>query len=157
VGNLVPTSRGVDPGKGALRPGSSSTQTLKMLMATVVIALFACACANGAGAIAAQECATAAKDYSGTSVAAFATTVGAMRGLAPRGGFDSRWPDLAADHAASLCYIDADAIYAPQPAPGPGQSPFPEYNRAIIAVVDGTPELLVAGYRDLLPIQAPSP
>ncbi len=126
---------------------------LRLVFATLILmASSLAACANAAAspdasALAARECATAAAGYAGTAVGVFETTVGTIRGMAPRGGFDSRWPGLPADHAAVICYIDAEEI--PAPGPGPGAPP---YNRAVIAVVDGTQDFLMAGHRDTLPI-----
>lgn len=102
---------------------------------------------------AAEGCAEAARGYSGTVVGAFNTTVGAIRGLEPRSGEPSRWPRLADDHPAVLCYIDAEIPKAPPPPPdGPPPEPF---DRVVVGIVDGNAEMIMAGYRDRLPVKAP--
>jgi len=100
---------------------------------------------------AAEACAGPAREYSGPVVGAFETTVGAIRGLDPLVVAPVRWPDLAAGHPAVLCYIDGLVPKAPPPINGVSR-PF---DRAIVAVVDGHAELVMAGYRDRFPIKAP--
>jgi hypothetical protein len=102
---------------------------------------------------AAEGCAAAARGYSGTVVGAFDTSVGAIRGLAPRAGEPSRWPRLADDHPAVLCYIDAVIAKAPPPPPD-GPPPEP-YDRVVVGIVDGNGEMIIAGYREQLPVRAP--
>ncbi len=100
-----------------------------------------------------QACGGAARDYSGTVVGSFNTTVGAIRALEPLRADPLRWPNLAADHPAILCYIDAQIAKGPPPGPnGEIRDPF---DRAVVGIVDGKSELVMAGYRDRLPVRAP--
>lgn len=101
----------------------------------------------------AESCAGPARDYAGTVVGAFNTTVAAIRALEPRQAVPQRWPDLAADHPAVLCYIDGEVAKAPPP--GPDGEVRPPFDRAVVAIVDGQSELIIAGYRDQLPVRAP--
>ncbi len=101
----------------------------------------------------ASECGGQARDYAGKVVGAFNTTVGAIRDLEPREGVPQRWPDLAPDHPAVLCYIDGEVVRAPPAGPN-GEVP-PPFNRAVVAIVDGHSELIIAGYHDQLPVRAP--
>lgn len=83
----------------------------------------------------------------------FHTTVGAIRRLEPLPAQPARWPDLESGHQAVLCYIDAQIAKGPPPAlNGPPAEPF---DRVVIGMVDGTAELIMAGYRDRLPVRAP--
>jgi hypothetical protein len=111
-----------------------------------VVCLILVAC--GPFGPAAELCATPTREYGGTLVGSFDTTVGAVRSLQPRGGAPGLWPDLADDHPAVLCYIDAQI-----PKSGP-ESAEP-YDRAVVAIVDGASQLVIAGYRDRLPVEAP--
>jgi hypothetical protein len=102
---------------------------------------------------ASEACARAARDYAGTVVGAFNTTVRAIRALEPLPAEPARWPNLAADHPAVLCYIDAEIAKGPPPGPnGEVRDPF---NRVVIGVVEGKGEMVMAGYRDQLPVIAP--
>jgi hypothetical protein len=102
---------------------------------------------------AAETCAPSAREYSGTVVGAFITTVGAIRALEPRPAEPARWPDLAPDQPAVLCYVDAQIAKGPPPGPnGEIRDPF---DRVVIGVVDGKGEMVMAGYRDQLPVIAP--
>lgn len=125
-----------------------------LLVAILVVGLTTAACeVFGLPTPGAELCARVAPDYSGTVVGSFNTTVGSVRALEPRAAQPQRWPDLAPDHAAVLCYIDGEIAKAPPPGPnGEVSEPF---DRAVIAIVDGHSELIIAGYRDLLPIRAP--
>ena len=78
--------------------------------------------------------------------AAFETTVGRIRGLTETVE-PARWPALADDDAAVLCFLDG-AIYK---APGDAEP----YNRAVVGVADGQGELIFAGYQDQIPAVAP--
>jgi hypothetical protein len=86
-------------------------------------------------------------------VGAFPTTISRLRLLESREGQPTQWAEMPGDHLAVLCYIDAQIAKAPPPGPtGEARDP---YDRILIAVVDGMPTLLAAGYRDTLPVQAP--
>ena len=102
-----------------------------------------------------ELCAGVAREYSGWHrvVGSFNTTVGAVRALEPRMGQPQRWPDLAPDHPAVLCYIDGEIPKGPPAGPN-GEAPK-DYDRAVVAIVDGQSELIIAGYQDKLPVQAP--
>lgn len=102
---------------------------------------------------AAYTCEVSAREYAGTVVGAFNTTVGAIRALEPLPAEPARWPNLAPDRPAVLCYIDAQIAKGPPPGPnGEIREPF---DRVVIGVVDGKAELVMAGYRDQLPALAP--
>ncbi|HEX7197593.1 MAG TPA: hypothetical protein VF364_12265 [Candidatus Limnocylindria bacterium] len=76
----------------------------------------------------------------------FATTVGKVRGLTA-GAAPARWPELADESPAVVCYLDGSVLKAP-----PGGDP---YERAVIAVAGEQAELIIAGYRDQIPVRAP--
>jgi hypothetical protein len=100
----------------------------------------------------AQACAGPARDYAGDVVGSFDTTVGAIRRLDGVAG-PARWPGTAPDHPAVLCYIDAQIAKGPPPGPnGEIREPF---DRVVVGVVEGKSEVIVAGYRDRLPVDAP--
>lgn len=106
---------------------------------------------------AADRCAQAAIAYSGAEdpvvVGSFDTTVGAIRNLEPLDVQPQRWPDRQPSYPATLCYIDAAIPMAPPPPlNGPPAKPF---NRVLVAIVDGQSEMIVAGYREQLPVKAP--
>ncbi len=122
-----------------------------LLFASLLLGVAAAACqvVTPAGGL----CAGAARDYSGTVVASFNTTIGAIRALEPRAGNPQLWPELAPDHPAVLCYIDGEIAKAPPPgSDGEISRPF---DRAAVAIVDGDRQLIIAGYRDQLPVRAP--
>lgn len=102
---------------------------------------------------ASAACVRAAQDHGGLMVGAFATTVGAVRALEPVGQAPARFPGIAADEAAVLCYIDATIPMAPPP--GPDGEIQPPFDRAVVAIVRGESEMVLAGYRTLLPVRAP--
>ena len=104
-------------------------------------------------ASASDICTAAAADYSGKVAGAFATTIAMLRGLAPLPSSPSTWPGLADDHPAVLCYIDGTIAKSPPVGPD-GKVPAP-FDRGILAVVDGRSNLIVAGYKDQLPVAAP--
>ena len=79
-------------------------------------------------------------------VGAFATTVSEVRDMTP-GAVPARWPELAGESAAVVCYIDGSVPKAP-----PGDDP---YDRAVIVVAGEHAELVIAGYHDQLPVEAP--
>jgi len=120
----------------------------------LALGLTTAACeAVGLSRPATELCASVAGGYSGSVVGSFNTTVGRVRALEPRAGQPQRWSDLAADHLAVLCYIDGEIVKAPPPGPnGEASRPF---DRAVVAIVDGHAELIIAGHQDKLPVQAP--
>ena len=102
-----------------------------------------------------ELCAGVAREYSGWHrvVGSFNTTVGAVRALEPRMGQPQRWPDLAPDHPAVLCYIDGEIPKGP-PA-GPNAEATKDYHRAAVAILDCQSALIIAGYQDKFPLQPP--
>jgi hypothetical protein len=123
-----------------------------LALALALLTLAACGL-PGVPDRAADACIEAARGYSGAVVASFSTTVGAIRALEPRAVEPGRWPDLAPDHAAILCYIDATIAKGPPPAlDGKIRDP---YDRVVVGVVDGKPDMITAGYRDQLHVRAP--
>jgi copper(I)-binding protein len=102
-----------------------------------------------------DPCAASAAVYNGAVAGSFVTTVGAIRGLdEPQRIEPQRWPGLPDSHPAVLCYIDGQIPKGPPP-PISGTIP-PSFDRAVIAVVDGQSDLIMAGYRDNLPVVAPA-
>ncbi len=99
-----------------------------------------------------EICAASARDYAGTLVGSFTTTVGAIRRL--EGLVEpARWPGIGPDRPAVLCFIDAETAKGPPPGPnGEIRDPF---DRVVIGIVDEEDEMVTAGYRDQLPVQAP--
>jgi hypothetical protein len=83
-------------------------------------------------------------------VAGYETTVGYLR--ATSGRDLSAWSELEDDRPAALCYVDGDFAKAPPPGSS-GRS----YDRGLFAVSDGRSELLVLGYQDSMPTNAPWP
>lgn len=125
-----------------------------LLLAVLVVGLTTAGCdVFGLSTPAAEICAGVARDYSGSAVGSFNTTVGSIRALEPRPGQPQRWPDFAPDHPAVLCYIDGQI--AKGPPPGPNGEVSKSFDRTVVAIVDGQSELIIAGYRDQLPVRAP--
>lgn len=124
------------------------------LLALPLVSVVLVACGIlGLPTSATETCARSTSDYAGTVVGAFNTTVRAIRALEPLPAVPARWPNLAADHPAVLCYIDAQIAKGPPPGPnGEVRDPF---DRVVIGVVDAKGELVMAGYRDYLPVIAP--
>jgi hypothetical protein len=104
-------------------------------------------------ASAADPCAASAGNYNGHAAGSFVTTVGAIRALEAAGIESQWWRGLPDSHPAVLCYIDGQIPKGPPP-PMSGTVP-PSFDRAVIAVIDGQPDLIMAGYRDNLPVVAP--
>ena len=101
----------------------------------------------------ADPCAASAAAYNGHVAGLFVTTVGAIRAVPMLSIQSDRWPGLPDSHPAVLCYIDGQIPKGPPPQPL-GTVP-PSFDRAVIAVIDGQPDLIMAGYRDNLPVVAP--
>ena len=102
-----------------------------------------------------DPCAGSAAAYNGVVAGSFVTTVGAIRRLdEPQRVEPQRWPGLPDSHPAVLCYIDGQIPKGPPP-PVSGTI-LPSFDRAVIAVVDGQSDLIMAGYRDNLPVVAPA-
>lgn len=133
----------------------------RILQAIIVVGLFVAGACQAIPGSAAQVCAAQAQGYDGTVAGAFQTTVGAIRGLDPRQNVDRpglspepiRWTGLAADHAAVICFIDADIPKGEAPAAN-GQSQD-AFDRVVVAVVDGVAEVVEAGDRENIDVRAP--
>lgn len=99
-------------------------------------------------------CADQARSYGADFVvaAAFETTVGRIRALEP-GVLPKRWPELPDASEAVVCYLDGPIAKGPPPGPD-GVIPR-SFDRAVIGVASGHEDMLVAGYRDRLPVAAP--
>lgn len=109
-----------------------------------LVAVFAAGCTPTGDAWAA--CNQVAPNWQGATVGAFPTTLGRVRALGPAHMTD-RWNGLPDAMPAAVCYIDGSIPKAP-----PGGEPF---DRAVVAIVNGHADLLMAGYRATLPITAP--
>lgn len=113
---------------------------------------------------AAEVCADQATEQGGTLVASFSTTVGAVVRLAaehesqeaaagrPHQGAPRRFTGLSPDGGAILCYFDDVSIGIPYPSGEPEPRPW---DRIGVAVVGGTADVVIVGYREQLPIAAP--
>jgi hypothetical protein len=145
VGLLLVALTACAPSTRSLEPSSAATATPAPSSSSRATA--------SAGLPAADPCAGAAAAYSGQTVASFATTIGAIRAMATLSIQPGRWPDLADGHPAVLCYVDGHVAMAPPP-PASG-TPLPTFDRAVVVVIDRQVELVMAGYRDRLPIVAP--
>jgi len=77
-------------------------------------------------------------------MAAIPTTVGWARLMVPDHEDNRLWPDLASDDPAAMCYLDG-----PIPKSPPMGQPF---DRELVVVADGDGVMLMAGYRDNLPL-----
>ena len=106
----------------------------------------------------ANPCASAATLYDGQATASFVTTVGAVRALvtremSPATVAGERWPGVADDHPAVLCYIEGQLPIS-RPAI-PGATPAVPFERMALVVIDGQPEPLFGGSPDQIPMTAP--
>ena len=106
----------------------------------------------GLGASAACERAAAQWDSHPTVAAAFSTTVGRVWGMMPseNGVVASGAKDGT---RAYLCYLDGEIPKAPPPANGVVQ---PSFDRSVVVVTDEHAVLVMAGYRDRVPILDPN-
>lgn len=98
-------------------------------------------------------CADQARQYGADFVvaAAFGTTAGRIRAFEPVR--PQRWPELQDGSPAVVCYLDGPV--AKGPPPGPDGIVPRSFDRAVIGVASVHHEMLVAGYRDRLPLVAP--
>jgi len=78
-----------------------------------------------------------------TVAASRSTTVQAVRDLQPNLQ-PARWPELAAESLAALCYLDGPF----GDAPGGG----PPYDRAVVAVAGEQADMIILGYADEMPL-----
>jgi len=111
-----------------------------------ILALAGCSLTGGLDpvAICAEQARENGPDFG--VVVSFATTVSKVRGLTP-GAAPARWPELVDESPAVVCYLDGSFPKAP-----PGGEP---YERAVIAFAGEHAELIIAGYRDQLRVEAP--
>jgi hypothetical protein len=110
------------------------------------------ATASPAELAAAQTCKGVATDSYGPDAkvaGAFRTTVGEIRSLVPMTGSTGPLGTTPSTEEATLCYVDGAVPKAPPPG---GGEPF---DRAVLAVVAGRAELIMAGYRDQVPVRVP--
>ena len=77
----------------------------------------------------------------------FATTVGRLRSISPMEPEPELWPELSNDAPAVACYLDGSVPGAP-----PGGDP---YDRALVGVSGEHADLILAGYREELTVEAP--
>jgi hypothetical protein len=103
----------------------------------------------------ADPCAASAAAYNGVVAGSFVTTAGAIRRLEPLHIEPELFTGLPDSHPAMLCYIDGQIPKAPPPPLTSGTIP-PSFDRAVIAVIDGQSDFIIAGYRDNLPVVAPA-
>ncbi len=111
-----------------------------------ILALAGCGLTGGMdpAAVCAEQARENGPDF--VVVGSYATTVSKVRGLTP-GAAPARWPELVDESPAVVCYLDGSVPKAP-----PGGEP---YDRAVIAVAGEHAELIIFGYRDQLPVEAP--
>ena len=86
------------------------------------------------------------------TVAAFRSTVGAIRGL-PAVHDNPQLGEYPADEEATVCYVDGRVAKSPPP-PASG-TPYPSFNRTVLVVVGDDLYFVTAGYQDRIEIVAP--
>jgi hypothetical protein len=77
-------------------------------------------------------------------MAAIETTVGWARLMVPDHEDNKLWPSLAADDPATMCYLDGPIAKSPLRGP--------QFDRELLVVAGGDGVMLMAGYRDNLPL-----
>lgn len=92
-------------------------------------------------------CERLAPEWSGTAVGAFTTTLGRVRRLGTFAAAPDRWDGLSDLTPTVVCYVDGAIPKAPPDGP--------PYDRAVVAVVNGEADLIIAGYRSQLPVEVP--
>jgi hypothetical protein len=100
------------------------------------------------------SCAASAAAYDGVVAGSFVTTVGAIRRLEPLHIEPELFTGLLDSYPAVLCYIDGQIPKGPPPL-GSGSIP-PSFERAVVAVIDGQTDFIIAGYRNNVPVVAPA-
>lgn len=96
---------------------------------------------------AAEQCAPEAAVYDGVVSGAFDTTVGATRRFEAGPADQQGWPGLPDAYPAIMCYIDGDIAKAL----GGGDAAF----NHVVGVVNGAGQMVMAGFKDRLPVRAP--
>jgi hypothetical protein len=116
-----------------------SLRGLSPLTSTIAIALLGFAITGCDSAF--MACTSAARDANDalSVVAAFPSTVGAIRRSPVNAAHRLLWPQRSDGDAAVLCYFDG---FVPKAAPG--REP---YDRVALAVADGEVEFIAAGYQ----------
>jgi hypothetical protein len=125
---------------------------LALLLVSVVLSSCGEPETKATGIVAPAACVAMAQDDRGTVVAAFLSTVGAIRRL-PAVRDNPQLSRYDSDQPATVCYIDGDIPKGPPPGPS-GTIP-PSFDRAVLVIVDQDSIFVAAGYRENLPIQAP--
>lgn len=94
---------------------------------------------------------------SSTPVASYATTIGDLRAWLDRDAVKvgaNRWSDRASDEVIVLCWYDGLIGKSPPPdSEGRVAAPFDRY--ALFVDPAGARTMVVAGYADRLPVEAP--
>lgn len=103
--------------------------------------------ANVTSANAQSVCSQVASEQGGTPVGAFDTTLEHVRALRPIRASSDMWAAAPDTKPAIACYIDGPVAKAP-----PGGEPF---DRAVVVVVDGKADLVVAAYQKDYPVRLP--
>lgn len=123
-----------------------------IVAASVILALSGCG-----GVEPGEICAAQADDYGSafTVAAALETDAAGAERWIPDGSSDGPFGGLDAGQTVVLCYLDGPLTVTQEPTAS-GEAPRP-YDRAVVAVVDGRGTLLMAGYRENLPIRPSLP
>jgi hypothetical protein len=101
--------------------------------------------------VAPDACRVLARDYSGSVVAAFSGTLGAIR-LLPEVGDNPQLAGHEDGEPATVCYVDGSIPKGPPPMED-GSIP-PSFDRAVMVVVGDEAFTIALGYRERIPIQA---
>jgi hypothetical protein len=115
-------------------------------------ALAGCGGAATAGSPAPASCVAYANDNSGTIVASYESSVGAIRQL-PAVANNPQLASYADNEQATVCYIDGQIPKGPPP-PASGTIPA-SFDRAVLVVVGGQTYPVTLGYSQNIPVQAP--
>lgn len=142
----------------ALRIGSSPILGT-LITSILILALTSCRTItpDAEGSLTPQAvCEAAAASYGSefAVVAAFTTTVSAVRNFGPLESEPVLWPDLDGNDHATLCFLDGELAKAPPPSADSGEPTRP-FDRSIVAVADTRQSLIQAGYHESLPIREP--
>jgi ABC-type Fe3+-hydroxamate transport system substrate-binding protein len=98
-------------------------------------------------------CVAAAGDYNGRVAAVSTTTLAVVRGYPPVAN-DARLAAVDPTTTAYVCYIDGEIPKAPPP--GPNDTPWPPFDRAVVVSVGNVLDFVMAGYRDNVPLPSGS-
>lgn len=118
-------------------------------MTLAVVIACVTGCATGPVPDGAHDaCRAVAASYDGNVAGTFITTVGGLRRFEGAPADQERWPEIPDARPAVMCFIDGDI----RKVLGGGDNAF---NRAVVGVVDGHGEMIMAGFQDRLPVRAP--